>query len=419
MEVKPTYEFYLPSLYDDTALACRIYTLPENYFGGSTGDDTTGKKPWTPLGAVVAHPWARIGGSFNDPTVRHILAELLRLGFTVGTFNLRGAGKSKGKSTWSGKAELQDYISFVGFFVYYLSNLHPPISESEDDFYSLAPALSGVPAARPQAHLILAGYSFGALLTRHLPNIPAVLGRFAKVLKSSTEAEIRMRATSLAAVTNIDLLCRKFNGARNSRRVLKGKAPDRGDHRAAVSEQTLKDWLEEKKQYLLLLQKPFVRKEKRNSWANEDDDAGPDDDDFVARVDIPTPKSHYLLVSLILEPVSLVCTGLRKLVDADEDRLDYKFLYSTTLVVHGGKDRLTSLKKIAYWGSEIKDNSDGRFKMLQIANAGHFWRDKEDYLDLRWCIHQWVLGWLNNDGETESNLGSGSDRRSLQSWAII
>ncbi|KAL8998815.1 MAG: hypothetical protein Q9188_006018 [Gyalolechia gomerana] len=429
MEAKPTYEFYIPSLYDEIALACRIYTLPENYFGGTTGDGTTGKKPWTPLGAVVAHPWARMGGSFDDPTVGHIVAELLRLGFTVGTFNLRydelsdlswdnpmlttrrGAGKSKGKSTWSSKAELQDYISFVGFFTYYLSNLHPPIPETEDDFYSLAPVLSGVPVARPPAHLLLAGYSFGALLTRHLPNIPAVLGRFAKVLKTSTEAEIRMRATRLAAVTTIDLLLRKFNGA-ESRRTLKGKAPDRGNEPATVPEKTFQDWIEEKKEYLILLQSPFVRKEKRNSWPDEALSVGPDDDDYVIRVDIPTPKSHYLLVSLLLEPLSLVCTGLRKLVDADEDRLDYKFLYNTTLVVHGGKDRFTSVKKIGYWGSEIKENSDGRFKSLQVAKAGHFWRDKEEYLDLRWCINQWVLGWLHG-GETESNRGSVAGGRSL------
>ncbi|KAL8933806.1 MAG: hypothetical protein Q9216_006207 [Gyalolechia sp. 2 TL-2023] len=416
MEAKPTYEFYIPSLYDETALACRIFTLPENYFGGSTGDGTTGRKPWTPLGAVVAHPWTRMGGSFDDPTVGHIVAELLRLGFTVGTFNLRGAGKSKGKSTWSSKAELQDYISFVGFFMYYLSNLHPPIPEAEDDFYSLAPVVSGVPVARPPAHLLLAGYSFGAVLTRHLPNVPAVLGRFAKVLKTSTEAEIRMRATRLAAVTTIDLLLRKYNGA-EARRTLKGKAPDRGDNRAAAPEQTITDWVEERKEFLILLQSPFVRVEKRDSWPDEVLSVGPDDEDFVTRVDIPTPKSHYLLVSLLLEPLSLLCTGLRKLVDADEDRLDYKFLYNTTLVVHGGKDPFTSVKKIGYWGVEIKEHSDGRFKSVKVAKAGHFWRDKEEYLDLRWCIYQWVRSWLGS-GETESNRGSVSDARVLESWAI-
>ena len=56
MEARPTYEFYIPSIYDDTALACRIYTLPELYFGGVPANQTFGSTPWTPRGAVSRHP---------------------------------------------------------------------------------------------------------------------------------------------------------------------------------------------------------------------------------------------------------------------------------------------------------------------------------------------------------------------------
>ncbi|KAL8718414.1 MAG: hypothetical protein Q9225_004442 [Loekoesia sp. 1 TL-2023] len=410
MEARPTYEFYIPSIYDDTALACRIYSLPELYFGGGIEAESSGRKPWTPQGAIVAHPYSSLGGSYDDPTVRHIVAELLRLGFTVGTFNLRydeasylGVGKSKGKSTWSSKAELQDYISFVGFFMYYLSNLYPPIpgSESFDNYFSLAPVLSGVPATRPPAHLLLAGYSYGALLTRYLPNIPALLGRFSNVLKTSTEAEIRMRASRLAIVTTIDILSRPLHGARESSRSRKGKAPEIHNGHATVPDTTHQDWSEEKNAHIKLLQRPFVRKEKKNSWPDQQFGTGPYDEDFIGRVEIPTPKTHYLLVSLLLEPISLFCTGFRKLVDADEDRLDIKFLYNTTLVLHGEKDRFTSLAKVAYWGSEIAENSEGRFQMIRVPKAGHFWREKNDYLDLRRSINLWVLGWLND--ETKSN----------------
>lgn len=398
------YEFYIPSLYDDTALACRIYTLPENYFGGTKRDGTAANRPWTPMGAVVAHPWAKIGGSHDDPVVINIVTELLASGFTVGTFNLRGVGKSKGKTTWSSKAELQDYVSFVGFFMYYLSNLHPPIPEAEDDFYALAPVISGVPAARPPANLLLAGYSFGALLTRHLPNIPVILGRFAKVLKTSTEAEIRNRASKLAAATTIDLLCRKFGGAKESRRILKGKSPDRGNGATPVTEQMIQDWIEEKKEYIAFVESPFERKEKRDSWPDEILDLPPDDEDFLPRVDIPTPKSHYLLVSLILEPWSLPCTGFRKLIDDQDDRLDEKFLYNTTLVIHSKKDPFTSLGKIEWWGAELTNCSDGRFKMIGYDYGGHFWRDESDCLSMRYEISKWVKDWLN-EGETENDRG--------------
>ncbi|KAL8828960.1 MAG: hypothetical protein Q9170_006380 [Blastenia crenularia] len=405
MQARPTYEFYIPSIHDDKALACRIYSLPELYFGGNGEDESTGKKPWTPKGCIIAHPYTRLGGSYDDPTVLHLVAQLLRFGFTVGTFNLRGAGKgagkSQGRSTWSSKAELKDYISFVGFFMYYLSNLYPPIpmSESFDNYFPLAPVLSGVPATRPPAHLLLAGYSYGALLTRYLPNIPAVLGRFSKVLKTSTEAEIRLRASRLAALTTIDILSGPLHGARESRRALKGKAVDRGNGNAAAAERVPRDWAAEKLQHINILQTRFVREEKKDSYPDQPFGVGPDDEDFIERIDVPTPKTHYLLVSLLLEPVSMLCTRFQRL-NQDDDLLDAKFLFNTTLVVHGGKDRFTSVKKLSYWGAEIEEQSEGRFTWVQIPESGHFWREEKEYLDLSKAINQWVPRWLYDDSQS-------------------
>lgn len=39
--------------------------------------------------AIVAHPYAPLGGCFDDPVVGAMTEELLNGGYVVGTFNLR------------------------------------------------------------------------------------------------------------------------------------------------------------------------------------------------------------------------------------------------------------------------------------------------------------------------------------------
>lgn len=168
---KPTYEFFIPSIYDDTAIACRIYSVQEQHFAPRRD------KPWTPRGAVFAHPYTGLGGSYDDRVILELVKEHVNVGCTVGTFNLRwadaftrnprfyypdltavsGAGKSKGKASWDSKPELQDYISFVGFFMLYLTSVYPPVPGERpfDDTYALTPIWSEVPTARPPADLVL------------------------------------------------------------------------------------------------------------------------------------------------------------------------------------------------------------------------------------------------------------------------
>lgn len=78
----PTFYFSLPSLNDGTHLECRVYLPTELQNIQST---TT----WKPRGAIVAHPYARLGGCYDDPVVSFIGGELLQAGYLVGTFNFR------------------------------------------------------------------------------------------------------------------------------------------------------------------------------------------------------------------------------------------------------------------------------------------------------------------------------------------
>ncbi|KAL8815063.1 MAG: hypothetical protein Q9223_005772, partial [Gallowayella weberi] len=285
---KPTYEFLIPPIYDDTALACRIYSVPETHFGGrqepTTNPPTTDPepsaapearprvKPWTPRGAVFAHSYTRRGGNYDDYVILGIVRELVNVGCTVGTFNLRGAGKSKGRPSWDSRAELHDYITFVGFFMYYLNGVYPPVPGDRpfDHFCGLTPILSGVPATRPPANLVLGGYAYGALLTRYLPHVPDILGRFSEALETSTEAEIRLRAATLAAVTVMDILdSDQISSASETRssRTKRSKAEDE----AAV-----------KRKHMVSLQAPFVRKEDKFAWPGKGIGDLPEADDYIS-----------------------------------------------------------------------------------------------------------------------------------------
>ncbi|KAL8806654.1 MAG: hypothetical protein Q9182_001182 [Xanthomendoza sp. 2 TL-2023] len=400
---KPTYEFFIPSIYDDTALACRIYSVPETHFGGrreptpnppSTDPEPSAAaearlrvKPWTPRGAVFAHSCTWRGGNYDDHVILGIVRELVNVGCTVGTFNLRGAGKSKGRPSWDSKAELQDYITFVGFFMYYLHGVYPPVPGDRpfDDFYGLTPILSGVPATRPPANLVLGGYAYGALLTRYLPHVSDILARFSTALKTSTEAEVRLRAATLAAVTVIDILDFDQISSASESRSSKTKG-SKAEDEAAV-----------KRKHMASLQAPFVRKDDRFSWPGKEIGDLPEADDYISRVEVPSPKTHYMLISLLLGPVASAATGFQKLSATGIGRLDEKFIHNTSCVIHGEKDKVASVIKVRDWVSDIVDKSKGACQAIEIAGVGHSWRRKKAAAKLLSNVRIWVETFIGED----------------------
>ena len=78
----PVYCFTIPSLHDSTVLDCRIYH-PASLQDAQTGQQRTRKA------ALVAHPYAPLGGCMDDPVVMTIVDQLIDLDFVVGTFNFR------------------------------------------------------------------------------------------------------------------------------------------------------------------------------------------------------------------------------------------------------------------------------------------------------------------------------------------
>lgn len=115
---KPTLSFTIPSLKDESLLDCRVY-IPESLLdvatpsrsaassasegdaqrarrsNGATQNGHADKAPNVSghtkrkKAAVIAHPYAPLGGSFDDYIVQEIGGILLEEGFVVGLFNFR------------------------------------------------------------------------------------------------------------------------------------------------------------------------------------------------------------------------------------------------------------------------------------------------------------------------------------------
>jgi alpha/beta superfamily hydrolase len=82
---EPAYSFTIPSLADDTPLDCRIYH-PEDFEAVLANAAENGHAT---RGAIVAHPYPVLGGSYDDAVVLAVVRCLLKEGFVVGTFNFR------------------------------------------------------------------------------------------------------------------------------------------------------------------------------------------------------------------------------------------------------------------------------------------------------------------------------------------
>jgi hypothetical protein len=90
---EPTLSFTIPSIHDDTTLDCRLY-LPRR----SSVLRSEKEKRYA---AIVAHPYAPLGGCYDDPVVGVAVSEILREGFVVCTFNFRWV-IPRAMYTWAG-----------------------------------------------------------------------------------------------------------------------------------------------------------------------------------------------------------------------------------------------------------------------------------------------------------------------------
>ncbi|KAF2709608.1 hypothetical protein K504DRAFT_379349 [Pleomassaria siparia CBS 279.74] len=408
---EPTYSFTLPSIHDDTALDCRIYH--PLIFSQPQRRDLANSKEWRNKGIVMAHPYAPMGGSYDDRVVGMVVEEFLKLGFVVGTFNFRGAQGSKAHTSWSGKPEIGDYMSFAAFFMHYLSYLHPFPSASTTFTPEQSP-LSGSAPMQPHDQdspscipskesvlVILGGYSYGSHILRHLPPVPSILSPFSVPASGTAAAEILLRAHRLGDQSNLDWINAARDHARQSHsraslgvvmggeetspekrrssREMRRRSMDRDREGASVRRS-----LDLGIRIHSLSHRRGVKKDKfLETSVNSTPDTG-------AVGSISMPEVRYLLISPLAAPVStVVAPGLGQKFWSREKEGKELVGKHVALAVYGDQDIFTSAKRTREWAERMGGQPGSKFEHVEIVGAGHFWHEVGAEDKLRATLRDW------------------------------
>ncbi|KAJ5579863.1 uncharacterized protein N7459_005848 [Penicillium hispanicum] len=316
----PSFSFFIPSVHDRCQLDCRVY-LPHQLRNIQT-------TPTVPIrGAIVAHPYASLGGCYDDPVVSFIGDELLQAGYVLGTFNFRGAGGSEGATSWTAKPELGDYVSFYAFMLQYLHEL----SSVTQRLRQSPGRQDSVPQGDQSIHLILGGYSYGSMIASHVPTLDVMLDL------------IRPGASSSGTpIDQIGTAARKI--AAESTPGLQPAEPDsRIDNPGFCASTTIS--------YLLV--SPLL-----------------------------PPVSQLLTVFSTLS-----MTGAGVSVKA---RLADQLSTHRTLALFGDQDTFTSARKLQRWSADLGRVPQSQFRGLEIEGAGHFWREQGVEMRARQALQEWL-----------------------------
>ena len=417
---EPTYSFTLPSLEDDTVLVCRIYH-PQSF--REVTASTSGRLPVV-KGAVFAHPYAPLGGSYDDDVVLSTTKTLLEQGYLVATFNFRGAGESAGKTSWTGRAEINDYATQVGFVVQYLESLQQPlddlsISSSSRSGLSRHGSEKSIDEASSRAfHLLLGGYSYGSLVLNRLPAVASIVKRFRDAETGTGAAEVITRARMLAHQTQRTMLEERQATQARGRMLqpsdagsdesahakaspisMGGEETNANDRRRSrdsrrsgeMSRKSI-DLPHRIKQHL---RKDSERMHPKGVTAEKPNPA------HSAGMALPEIEVKYLLVSPVVLPFSnTLCppgppTGfpLPQKRPGDSTPVGL-FLQHQTLAIFGSNDSFTSAKRLRHWAEkQTNDSTHANFQWRMINTAGHFWREPGVMSEMQ---HEFA-SWLKSD----------------------
>ncbi|KIX07540.1 uncharacterized protein Z518_02193 [Rhinocladiella mackenziei CBS 650.93] len=402
---KPNCSFVIPSIHDALELDCRIYyprRTEQSFplFGKSF--------------AIFAHPYAPLGGSYDDPVVALCGSVLLQHGCFLVTFNFRGAAGSLGRTSWSGKPELGDYVSVYGFLLCYIDAVCRPVVQKGQ----------GAPI------LILGGYSYGSMITSYLPSIDIVADLFKSPAPGSAESEIRLRAEDLSRDSRAYLdmhsagvaltLPRTRSGPENdelklSRGVTVGGYESDAASRRVSRESSRRSIDGDKFRQSI----DRVRRKLSSRVINPfESEAQPPPGATTFPI---LPQLAYLLVSPLLPPIAGFITMFSKLRFIRKDREiappPGKEFHDLTIhpcyCLYGGKDIFTSDRKLQRWAEDLSSRPGSQFVAVR-ADTGHFWQEAEAIVRLRQGLADWLKLLTSKPGDFETKVSADAGAR----WSI-
>ncbi|KOS22505.1 hypothetical protein ESCO_002293 [Escovopsis weberi] len=343
----PSWIVRIPSIHDGTSIDCRLYHPAHQ--------DRRRRVERCRYAAVLAHPYAPLGGCFDDPVVSVVGRRLLDRGFVLGTFNFRGAGCSAGRTSWTANPERDDYVSFLGFLVHYIRLLQIPRAGEEDNAPSQPP---GPDVNPPPLLLLMGGYSYGAMITTQLAPLDKLLDTFSSPEPGSYAAQILTEATRMAGI------------ARLSPDLDAPSSIDPPDHR----------WRDSTPPVSHISSGPQDKAASRPSPDEQLPPHGPAVPDAAyLLISPPAPRglvSHLITLSLI--PSALTSTFARRPPGDGEARAqaaETKLVQNRTLAVYGGADALVSVGKLHAWAQAMAARRGSLFRGREIQSAGHFWAE--------------------------------------------
>lgn len=397
---RPNLSFTLPSLHDNTKLDCRIYH--PTCLNGPLGPSNA---TWRQNAAIVAHPYAPLGGSFEDPVVHLVANTLLNIGFLVATFNFRGASSSCGRTSWTSKPERADYMSVTGFLVHYVHYLRPPQ-------HSTNPTNSTNPT------LLLAGYSYGAMVTIQLPPLESFLSDFASPATHTALADIRLRAQHLAE-QQVIMSTATPSSPRKSMGLRVGgdedTAPTKAREKPRLPSPDREEGIRKGVKEILSRHRLIHRKHNHHHDYGNDhshNSVGRSDrvehsETFLEGVDnLIRFRCAFLLVSPPLGIITNLATmsfsnplaswSKRKRgaspssvrnnkgkLEGEEAEAETKLIKNPTLVIFGDQDGFLTMKKMHDWTIQLGSPEGSQFSYVEVSGAGHFWVEEGVAHELR------------------------------------
>lgn len=344
----------------------------------------------------MAHPYAPMGGSYDDRVVNIVVQEFLKAGWIVGTFNFRGAHGSKGRTSWSGKPELDDYISFAAFFMHYMSFIQPfPTSDIQDgsDVLTESSRLLDKDLAGPQGQaspvVILGGYSYGSLILRHLPPVPTILQNFANCLPGSSAHETILRAHKIADQSNLEWTNIAHNEARERH---KRRGHENNPIVIMGGEETTPEKRRRSRDVRRSLDNHtgYKRRTPLRSISLRHHEGAQVLPPEQHKSTLVVPEIRYLLISPLAVPISmLLAPALGRKFWHKEEGYKEAFSKHTSLAIYGDQDAFSSVKKLRNWIALLKTEAGTHFSSVEIVGAGHFWVEHHVEEELRAALSKW------------------------------